>query len=360
MAYEQQTDYQLRFWLLAILGFCGVLWLLSGVLTPFILGLAIAYFLNPVVSAMCKIGAPRWLGALVVLLAFISIVTITTLLVSPLVQSQVVELVGSLPAYVEKIEQDLWPRIKDILEHVPATDVTKLQDTFSKYTNDIVSFIGKFLGQVVSGSMALLDILALILLTPVIAFYLMRDWQVMLAKVNSYLPVRHAPVIHRELKNIDNMIAGFIRGQALVSVFFAIFYSIALSLAGLKYGIVIGLISGFLSFIPIVGTLMGIIASMTMAFIQFDTFGQIAVIAGIFAVAQIIDGYYLSPKLVGDRVGLHPVWIIFAVLAGSKLFGLVGVIIAVPLAGTIAILLRLGLRQYRRSKYYSPIPSSGH
>ncbi|MBY0429153.1 MAG: AI-2E family transporter, partial [Alphaproteobacteria bacterium] len=291
MSNEQtETDYQLRFWLLAIIGFCAVLWLLSGILTPFVLAMAVAYFLNPVVSAMCRIGAPRWLGSLIVLIIFISIVTTATILLSPLVQAQVVELVNSLPSYVEKLQSELWPRIKNVLEHVPAVDMTKLQDSFSQYTNDIVKFIGKVLGQLVTGGMALFDILALLVLTPVVAFYLMRDWPKMLAKVDSYLPVHHAPVIRRELHNIDKMIAGFIRGQAMVSLSLATYYSIALSLAGLKYGMVIGLISGFLSFIPIVGSLTGIITSLTMAFIQFDTFGQIAMVAAVFAGAQVLDG----------------------------------------------------------------------
>ena len=355
-----ETGYHLRFWLLAIAGFCGVLWVLSGVLTPFVLALAIAYFLNPVVSWICKFGAPRSLGALIVLFTFIAIVTTATLLLAPLVQAQIVELISSLPTYVEKLQSELWPRIKDVLEHVPAVDMAKLQDNFSQHTNDVMKFFGRVLSQVVSGSMAIFDILALLLLTPVVAFYLMRDWPKMLAKVDSYLPVRHAPTIRRELQNIDQMIAGFIRGQALVSLALATFYSIGLSLAGLKYGMVIGLCSGILNFIPIVGTLIGIITSLTMAFIQFDTLGQIAMIAVVFAAAQVLDGYFLTPKLVGDRVGLHPVWIIFAVLAGGKLLGLLGVVIAVPFAGTIAILIRLGLRQYRRSKYFSPIPSSGH
>ncbi len=353
-------DYHVRFWLLAILGFCGTLWLLSDMLTPFILALVIAYFLNPVVSGFCNIGSPRWLGALIVLFLFLALLTTAMLLLLPLVQTQGVELVHSLPVYVETLQKELWPHIKTVLDHVPTVDTTKLQDTFGQYANDIVSFVGKILGQVVTGSMALFDILALMVLTPVVAFYLMRDWPAMLAKVNGYLPVRHAPIIRRELQNIDTMIAGFIRGQAMVSLFLATYYSIALSLAGLKYGMVIGLISGCLSFIPIVGTLTGIIASLTMAFIQFDTFGQIAVVAAIFAGAQMLDGYFLTPKLVGDRVGLHPVWIIFSVLAGGKLLGLPGIIIAVPFAGTLAILIRLGLRQYRRSKYFSLIPSSGH
>ncbi len=355
-----ETNYQVRFWLLTILGFCGLVWLLSGMLTPFVLALAIAYFLNPVVSGLGKIGMPRWLGALIVLLTFITLMTTATILLAPLIRAQIVELINSLPTYIDTLQKELWPRIKDVLDHIAGVDTTKLQDTFSQYTNDVVNFVGRLLGTVVTSSMALLDILALIVLTPVVAFYLMRDWPAMLAKVNSYLPVRHAPAIRQELNNIDTMIAGFIRGQAMVSLALATYYSIALSLAGLKYGMVIGLISGFLSFIPIVGTLTGIIASLVMAFIQYDHAGPILVVAGIFAVAQILDGYFLTPKLVGDRVGLHPVWIIFAVLAGGKLLGALGVIIAVPFAGIIAILIRLGLRQYHRSKYFSPIPSSGH
>ncbi|NDE90777.1 MAG: AI-2E family transporter [Alphaproteobacteria bacterium] len=360
MKTESSTDYQYwRFWLFAVLGFIGALWLLSGMLMPFVLALAIAYLLNPLVSRMCTFGVPRWLGALIVLLLFITIITTATILLAPIVQTQVVELANSLPGYIETLQKELWPRIKDVLEHIPTVDATKLQDTFSQYTNDIVKFVGKVLGQVVTGSMALLDILALLVLTPVVAFYLMRDWPKILGTVDGYLPVRHAPAIRHELQNIDTMIAGFIRGQAMVSLVLAIFYSITLSLAGLKYGMVIGLISGFLSFIPIVGTLTGIIASLIMAFVQFDQASQIGVIALIFLIAQILDGYFLTPKLVGDRVGLHPVWIIFAVLAGGKLLGLVGVILAVPFAGTIAILIRLMLRQYRRSRYFSPIPPSG-
>lgn len=354
----EETDYHWRFWLLAILGFIGVLWMLSGMITPFILALAIAYFLNPVVSRMCAFGAPRWLGAFIVLLVFIAIITTATILLAPIVQAQIVEFISSLPSYIDTLQKELWPRIKDILEHIPTVDTTKLQDTFSQYTNDVVHFLGKVLGQVVSGSMALLDILALIILTPVVAFYLMRDWPKMLNHVDGYLPVRHAPAIRTELKNIDTMIAGFIRGQAMVSLALATYYSIALSLAGLKYGMIIGLISGLLNFIPIVGTLVGVITSLIMAFIQFDNAGSIGIIALVFIGAQILDGYFLTPKLVGDRVGLHPVWIIFSVLAGGKLLGMLGVMMAVPVAGTIAILIRLGLRQYRRSRYFSPIPPS--
>lgn len=352
-------DYHWRFWLITILGFAGILWVLSGMLTPFVLGLAIAYFLNPIVSGLCRLGTPRWLGAVLVLLIFLSILTTAAIFLTPVIRAQVVDLANSLPDYIATLQKELWPRIKDVLEHIPTINIDKLQESFSQYTNDIVSFVGKVVGQVVTSGMALLDILAIFILTPVVAFYLMRDWPAMLAKVDGYLPVRYAPTIRSELGKIDTMIAGFLRGQAMVSIVLATYYSLALSLVGLKYGMVIGLISGFLSFIPIVGTLTGIITSLIMTFIQFDNTGSIAAVAGVFVVAQVLDGYFLTPKLVGDRVGLHPVWIIFSVLAGGKLLGPIGIILAVPFAGTIAILIRLGLRQYRRSRYFSPIPPSG-
>lgn len=350
---KEADKYHWRFWLLMVIGFCLVIWALSSVLGPFVLGLAIAYFLNPSVSGLAKWKLPRWAAAFTVLLIFIAVVSTAFIFLTPLVREQIVDLTTALPGYVERLQSELWPRIKDILEHVPGVDLERMQSSFAEYTGDAVNFAGKLVGGVVTSSMAILDILALLILTPVISFYLLRDWPEMTAKVESYLPVRYAPTIRAELKNIDNMIAGFVRGQAMVSICLALFYSIGLSLVGLKYGMVIGLVAGLLSFIPIVGTISGITASLIMAFIQYDTMGPILAVAGVFVAAQLVDGNFLTPKLVGDRVGLHPVWIMFAVIAGGKLLGFIGVILGVPIVGTIAILLRLALRQYKRSRYFS-------
>jgi predicted PurR-regulated permease PerM len=346
-----------RFWLVTFLILALIVWLLSPILLPFALGLAIAYFFDPVVRAMNRAGLPRWLAALIVLFTFLAIFITAFLFLAPIIREQVTDLIQSLPSYITKLQAELWPRIQDVLKHVPSLNMTALQTQFTQYTNDVVGFTGRMIGQVVLGGMALLDILGLLIITPIIAFFLMRDWPKMLHKIDDYLPLRHAKTIRGELHNIDTMIAGFLRGQAMVSLSLAVIYSIGLSAAGLKYGMVIGLLTGALSFIPIVGTVTGIVASHIMAFIQFDNIAQILPVTAVFAFAQLADGYFLTPRLVGSRVGLHPVWIIFAILAGGRLFGFLGVLMAIPVAGTIAILLRLALRHYRRSRYYSLIPS---
>lgn len=347
----------LRFWLIVLFGFAGLIWLLHGMLLPFILAMVVAYFLDPLVRRMEVLGAARWLSSLVVLLVFIAIITGLTIILAPLIRAQVADLIVALPGYVEQLRGELWPRLKDILEHAPIVnmgiDMDKLQSSFSSYTGDMVNFIGKVVGQVVSSGFAILDILAVLVLTPIVAFYLMRDWPKITAKVDSLLPKQHAPAIHRELRNVDRMIAGFIRGQAMVSLCLAVIYSVGLSLVGLKYGMVLGLITGIISFIPIVGTALGIIASLTLAFIQFDSFTGVLMVVLVFFIGQMLDGNFLTPKLVGDSVGLHPVWIMFAIMAGGKLLGVLGVVLAVPLAGTLAILLRLGLERYRASRYFS-------
>lgn len=346
----------IRFWLITLALFGIVLWLLSGALLPFLLGLVIAYFLDPVVRHMHKWGMPRWLCAFTVLLFFLALMGGTTALVAPLIRAQVLDLLSSLPGYIKVLQEQIWPSIAASLSHIPNVHVDKLQNILSQYSGDAMNFAGRVLRNVLSGGLALIDVLALFILTPIIAFYLLRDFPKIIEHVDSLLPKRHAATIRAELKKMDSMIAGFLRGQATVSLCLAAFYSAALSIAGLKYGMAIGLATGFLSFIPIVGTVTGLIISMIMAFIQFDHASSIAAVAGVFVLAQMLDGYFLTPNLVGDSVGLHPVWIMFAVLTGAKLFGFVGVLLGVPVVGALAVLVRFAVHQYRASRYYSVIP----
>jgi predicted PurR-regulated permease PerM len=350
-----ENDLHLRFWLITFAVTGLILWALAGALLPFILGLAIAYFLDPVVRRMNTAGLPRSLCALLVLLVFISILAGATILLAPIVRVQVADLITSMPEYIRTLEGQVWPFIADVLKHFPSVETDKLQANLAQHSGEAITFVGRVLQQVVSGGLAILDILALFVLTPIIAFYLMRDFPKIVATVDGLLPIKQAPVIRQELRSVNQMIAGFVRGQAMVSLSLATFYSVGLSLVGLKYGIIIGLAAGLLSFIPIVGTVTGVVSSLVMAFIQFDSAGSIAAVAAVFMLAQMLDGYFLTPKLVGDSVGLHPVWIMFAVLAGGKLFGFVGVLLGVPVAGTLAILLRFAIQQYRKSRYYSPM-----
>lgn len=350
-----------RFWLTTALVAGLLIWLLSSMLLPFVLGLAIAYFLEPIVRRMNGWGLSRWLCATIVLLAFIAVVVITSILLLPTIRSQLTDLIHSLPTYIQTVESYVWPRIKGFAEQYHLLSPDKLQGGVGQHTGEVVGFAGKFLGNVVVGALSLLDLLALFFLTPVIAFYFMRDWPKITSTIDGLLPLNHSTAIHTELRNMDKMIAGYVRGQALVSLCLAVIYSVGLSVIGVKYGMVIGLAGGILSFIPYVGTFTVSICSIIMALIQFDTIGGVIPVVALLTFAQVLEGYVLTPRLVGESVGLHPVWIMFAILAGGKLFGFTGVLLGVPILGVIAILLRVGISQYRKSKYYytpKPLPPS--
>ncbi len=346
-----------RFWLIVAVVFVLLIWLLSPVLTPFLLALLIAYFLDPPVRKVHAFGAPRGLCAAVAIVLFFALLVLLAIIIGPIVQAQATDLIRSLPTYIEKLQNDVWPRISAaIAEHIPALNTDKLQANLTQYTGEAVNFAGSLLGRVLLGGWAVLNVLMLMLITPVITFYLLRDWPIITSRFNSLLPLHYAPAIRQEMHEIDRMIAGFVRGQALVSLSLAAYYSTGLYLVGLKYGMIVGLATGLLSFIPVVGSLSGMVFATILAFIQFDTFWGVAKVLAVFAGAQVLDGYLLTPNLVGQRVGLHPVWIIFAVITGGTLFGFIGIVLAVPVAGTIAILLRAALKHYRSSRYYTDTP----
>ena len=204
----------------------------------------------------------------------------------------------------------------------------------------------------ISGVDAALSLASLLVITPVVTFYLLRDWDHLVARVDSWLPRHYAGTVRVEVRKVDEILAGFVRGQSSVCVILALFYAIGLTLAGLNFGLVIGLVAGLLSFIPFVGSAVGFVASVGMALVQFDDWLRIGIVAAIFVIGQAVEGNFLTPKLVGDRVGLHPVWVIFALLAGGFLFGFVGVLLAVPVAAVVGVLTRFLMAQYLDSTFH--------
>jgi predicted PurR-regulated permease PerM len=216
----------------------------------------------------------------------------------------------------------------------------------------LVTWGTNLLGQVISGGVAIANLISLLVITPVVAFYLLRDWDRIVARVDTWLPRGHAGAIREQAREIDRTLAGFLRGQGTVCLILGVFYAIGLTLAGLDFGLVVGLVAGLLSFIPYVGAIVGLVLSVGLALVQFDDWLRIAVVAGIFFVGQAVEGNFLTPKLVGESVGLHPVWIIFGLLAGGALFGFVGVLLAVPAAAVIGVGVRFALGRYMQSPYY--------
>lgn len=349
-----QTEHEhTRFWLLVALAVIVILWALRPMLLPFVAGAVIAYFLDPAVDRLALWRVPRWLGTAIVLLGFIGCVALLLLLIVPLIESQVIALIHALPAHVEIVKTKFMPKIYDWLHRLSPQDVEKLREAAGNYAGSAVTLAGGVLRNLLTKGVAVFDILTLLIITPVVAFYLLRDWPKVTHTVDTLVPRQQHGLVRRALSEIDRTLSGFMRGQALVCLSLGMIYGIGLTLVGLNYGATIGIVAGVLSFIPYVGSGFGLIVSMVFAFIQFDETLPIVLTLCVFLFGQVMEGYVLTPKLVGDRVGLHPVWILFALFAGGALLGFVGILIAVPVAAILGVLIRIGLSHYKDSAYYN-------
>jgi predicted PurR-regulated permease PerM len=344
---------QLRFWLVALVVFVLSLYVLRDMLLPFVAGMAIAYFLDPVADRLEQYGAPRWLATTCVLLFFVLILVLAVLLLVPLIQSQIVQLVDTLPLVVNWVGTVGIPTVERMLTELSVENIERLKDAVNSFAGDAVGWLGTVLRGIVTGGFALFDVLSLLFITPIVAFYLLRDWDLMIGTIHGWLPRQHVGTILDQVNQIDDTLAGFVRGQATVCLVLGLFYGVTLSIFGLNFGLVIGSIAGMLSFIPYVGSLVGFVASVGVALVQYETWTPVLIVIGIFVVGQAVEGNFLTPKLVGDKVGLHPVWVMFALLAGGSLFGFLGVLLAVPVAAVIGVLMRFALQQYIASPYYA-------
>ncbi len=343
---------QLRFWLIGLVLFLIALYLLRGVLVPFVAGMAIAYLLDPVCDRLERLGCSRTIATTLVTVTFAIVVTVALILLVPLIQAQIVDLVASLPGLLESLQARLAPLVSVIEDRLSPQDSAQLRSALGGQVGGIVNWIGSALGSVLSGGLALVSILSLIFITPVVTFYLLRDWDRLVARIDGWLPRRQAPVIREQARLIDQTLAGYVRGQATVCLALATIYGVGLTLVGLNSGLTVGLMAGVLSFIPYVGTITGFVVSLAIAFAQFSEWTPIALIVLVFVVGQVLEGNFLTPKLVGDRIGLHPVWVIFALLAGGSLFGFVGVLLGLPVAAVVGVLTRFALARYLDSPYY--------
>ena len=344
---------QLMFWGIAVVALLVIVFLLRGILLPFVAGMAVAYFLDPAVDWVERRRAPRWLATSIVTAAFFVLLGLIAILVFPLVQGQVEALARSFPAYAAKVQSVLFPMIDRALSNFSVSEAEAPRDAAQMLTQNVVRIVGNLFNRLVSSGLALFNIVSLMLITPVVTFYLLRDWDRIIAKLDSWLPRQHLPAIHEQIRQIDGVLAGFLRGQAMVCLVLAVLYGVALSLAGLQFGLVIGLFTGFVAFIPYVGFALGFAIALIFALLQFGgDVVSVGIIVAIYAVLQVVESMALTPRLVGSRVGLHPVWVIFALLAAGVLFGVVGILLAVPAAAVIGVLIRFGVSRYLASPVY--------
>ena len=346
------TQRQTLYWLLALGVFIVAVYLLRSILLPFVLGIAVAYFLDPVADWLERRRLSRTLAAALLTVAFLVGVGLFFALLVPLLQSQLFGFVGRIPAYAEMFRVVAEDLLSIVQANLSEEAVARLREAAGGLAAATVSWLGDAVLGLWSGGLALLNLLSLVVITPIVAFYLLRDWDRIVSRIDGWLPRDHAGTIREQVKLVDETLAGFVRGQGLVCLGLGTFYAVALSIVGLDFAVIVGLGTGLISFVPYFGMLVGLCASVGMAFAQFDSWQPVAIVAAIFAVGQIVEGNFVTPKLVGDRVGLHPVWMIFALLAGGALFGFLGVLLAVPAAATIGVLVRFLVSRYTGSRLY--------
>jgi predicted PurR-regulated permease PerM len=242
--------------------------------------------------------------------------------------------------------------IKLLQEHLPAEDVGKVRDLLSAKLAEAVTWLASLLQGMITSSFAILNIVSLVVVTPIITFFLLRDWEKLVAQVDSYLPRQSLETVRGQARLVSDTLVGFIHGQALICLILAVYYGVALTLAGLQSGLALGLLIGVLGIIPMLGVATGFLLAASLAASEYGTWTAVLEVAGIFAVGQLTEANFLTPKLLGDRVHLHPVWVIFALFAGGALYGFVGVLVAVPSAAVIGVLARFALFRYRQSSLY--------
>jgi predicted PurR-regulated permease PerM len=342
---------QAQYWGIAAAVFLALLWALGDVILPFLIGGAIAYFLDPVADRLERLGLSRaWATALITLVAVL-IFVVAVLLVIPTLARQTTALVETAPQLFRNLQEFLTARFPDLM-----VEGSTLRTSLADLGQTIRERGGELVNAIIGTFSSVLNVVLLFVIVPVVAFYLLLDWDRMVAQIDRLLPRDHAPVIRRLAREINETLAGFVRGQGTVCLILGSYYAVALMLVGLPFGLVIGLIAGLLTFIPYVGALIGGALSIGLALFQFwGDWWTIVIIAAIFQVGQIVEGNVLTPKLVGSSVGLHPVWLIFALSAFGTLFGFVGLLVAVPVAAALGVLTRFALSQYRESRLYRGI-----
>jgi len=352
-------DLRLRFWLGGLACFLLALYLLRSILLPFVAGMAIAYLLDPLAERLRKIGMNRTWATVTITMGFLLVVVAGLILLVPVLQDQISGFMSRVPGYFNQMVQRSAPLLKTAKTYLSPADIAKLKAAAGEYAGTVVGWLADLIGKLLSGSLALANILSLIFITPMVIFYLLRDWRDMTHQVDALLPLRHADVIRAQFKAIDNILSGWVRGQATVCLILGLIYGLGLSVVGLDLGLVVGMGAGLLSFVPYLGTITGFVVGLGLAWAQSSDWTLPSMVASVFIIGNILEGNLLAPRLVGKKIGLHPVWVMFALLAGGALFGFLGVLLALPVAAVVGVLTKFATQQYLASSLYSDQVSPG-
>jgi len=351
---KKEVDTQRYILILAVLLICGYfLYVLRSVLLPFVVGIVLAYFFDPAVSKISKDGG------LSRTVATTAVIAVTLLILVPLafvlgsaIFSQAAGFAAKLPEYTHSFVKRLMSFLEYLQARFPGFSYTNMEEILQENTAASLKILGKVVGKIAANGFAFINVLSLLLISPVVAFYMLRDWHKFTAILRGLIPQKHKQSVLDGVQEINRIISGYLRGQALVCVCLGTYYSLGLWLAGLELGVFVGFLAGLISFIPYIGSISGFLAAMILVITQYGTLPKILAVAAVFGTGQFIEGNFLTPKFVGENIGLHPVWVMFALLAGGVLLGLLGMIIAVPCAAIIGVGLRYMVSYYKKSRLY--------
>jgi predicted PurR-regulated permease PerM len=342
---------QVRYWSIALAVFFVALWALGGVILPFLVGGALAYFLDPVADRLERLGMGRVAATSLITALALLIVVALVLAVIPTLINQLTALVNAAPDIAHRMQAFLVEKFPDL-----ADSTSTIRQSLAQLAQTIQSKGAALAQGVLTSLMGAISVAVFLLVVPVVAFYLLLDWDHMIERIDNLLPRDHAPTIRRLAGEIDAVLSAFVRGQLSVCLVLGIYYSVALMIAGLQFGLVVGALAGAITFIPYIGAIIGGALAIGLALFQFwGDWLSIGAVAAIFAAGQFLESNVLTPKLVGQSVGLHPVWLLFALSAFGTVFGFVGMLVAVPVAAALGVLTRFGLTQYHDSLLYKGI-----
>ncbi|TPI41819.1 AI-2E family transporter [Mesorhizobium sp. B3-1-9] len=344
---------QVFFWLATAVLLALFLYIFSGILLPFVAGMVLAYFLDPVADRLQRLGLSRLMATVVILIAFIVVVVLALVILVPVLATQMADFARKLPEYLTRLQSLITSFDPKWLEQRFGVNAAGLRDGLNSLLTSGFSLLTTVFTSIWSSGVALVSVVSLFVVTPVVAFYMLLDWDRMVAEVDGWVPRDHVETVRALARDINTATAGFVRGQGTLCLVLGAMYATGLTLTGLNFAILIGFFAGLISFIPYVGSLTGLVLAVGVAFVQFwPDWTMVVAVACVFFVGQFIEGNILQPRLVGKSVGLHPVWLMFALFAFGALFGFVGLLIAVPASAAIAVLVRFAIARYLESPLY--------
>lgn len=345
---------QIGFWLVAAAVFALFIYIFSDILLPFVAGMVLAYFLDPVADRLQRLGLSRFAATVLILIAFVIVLVLALIILIPVLATQLADFIARMPSYLSQLQSLITSYDPTWLEQRFGIKADSLHEGLNSLLTSSAGFVSTIMKSIWDSGVAVFNVAGLFVVTPVVAFYMLLDWDRMVAKVDSWVPRDHVGTVREIAADINTATAGFVRGQGTLCLVLGVMYAIGLTLVGLNFGILIGLFAGLISFIPYVGSLVGLVLSIGVAIVQFwPDYYMIGAVAAVFFFGQFIEGNILQPRLVGKSVGLHPVWLMFALFAFGALFGFVGLLIAVPAAAAVAVLVRFSIRRYLASPLYN-------